>query len=157
MNSLNFGEFRFLPLRRQKQEDINSRLGRLKALICVSNRHILEKKIGAHKWNKNTQTELQCTTTCSSSLFRGIFLTLRDAYGHGNVCVAQGKIRFVRLSGKIKFSELWFPCDSVTLLCVALKSKDKYHCSKFSGDFRVWGYWFSIYFLLGYYALCWID
>lgn len=85
-----------------------------------------------------------------------MFLTSRHTYG-AVMSVAQGKIRFVRSSGKMKFPRLWFPCDSVTLLWIALKRKDKYHCSKFSGDFRIWGYWFSIYFLFGYCALCWID
>lgn len=51
--------------------------------------------------------------------------------------VAQGKIRFVRSSGKIKFPRLWFPHVSDTLLCMALERKDKYHYSKFSGDFRI--------------------
>lgn len=39
--------------------------------------------------------------------------------------VAQGKIRFVRSSGKIKFSRLWFLCDSGTLLCIAWERKKK--------------------------------
>lgn len=87
-----------------------------------------------------------------------MFLTSRHTYGHDNVCGTRHKIRFaLRSSGKIKFLRLWFPCDSVTLLCIGLKRKDKYHCSMFSGHFRIWGYWFSIYFLLGYCALCWID
>ena len=70
---------------------------------------------------------------------------------------AWGNVIFVRLSRKIKYPRLWFPCSFVTPLCLTSKRKGKYHCSKLSGDFAIWGYWFSAYFLLGFCALYWID
>jgi hypothetical protein len=66
--------------------------------------------------------------------------------------VTWSKMRFVTASGKMKVPTQWFPCNFMTLPCVALKKKDKYQCSKFSGNFRIWGYWFSIYFL--FWLLC---
>lgn len=122
--------------------------------VFPSNRHIEKINVEHRKEIKNTQNYSGFQPLVP--VFSGARSSHQDLRTAMVMSVARGEIRFARSSGKIEFPRLWFPCDAVTLLCVALKEKDKYHCLKFSGDFRIWCYWFSIYFL-GYCALCWID
>lgn len=104
--------------------------------LSVFNRNILEKRILGHINEIETHGQNYHSLQPLVLVFSGACFSHQELLMAMVMPVAQGKIRFVRSSGKIKFPRLWFLRVSVTLLGMALKRKDKY-CSKFSGDFRI--------------------
>lgn len=123
-----------------------------------SNSHIFlgEKNILEHINEIKTHRQNYSGLQPLAPVFLGACFLHWDTRTAMIMSLAQSKIRLVRSSRKIKFPRLWFSCDSGTLLCKALKKKkkDRYHCSQFSGDFRIWGYWFSIFSSWLFIVLC---
>lgn len=123
MNSFIFWEFSFFSIRRQKtEENIKEIKSTDLCFLLFLTGTFWKKKLGhineikAHRQNYSILQPLV-------PVFSGARFSHQEMHMAMAMSAAQGKIRFVRSSGKIKFPRLRFPCDSVTLLYVALKSK----------------------------------
>lgn len=78
-------------------------------LSVFKNGHIFEKKVLGHINEIKTHGQNYSALQPLVPVFSGACFSHQEMHTITVMPVAQGKIRFVRSSGKIKFPRLWFP------------------------------------------------